>query len=141
MLNQETIATIRRQSKQLVIDIMCRSIDQKQAEDTLVDICLNAIYDSNTEPKWSPSTEALAIRAHQKMMAVKTIAPVPNTETSLKELIIPDIARQTSMANIEKAAILNTLKKHNWNRRKAATELGISERTLYRKTSRYKIEQ
>ncbi len=192
MLNQETIASIRQQSKQLVIDIMCRNIGQTQAEDAVVDICMNAIYHSNTKPEWHPSPEVLAIRAHQKMRDAEIAAPDKETlpkaitprqkkkqdllevwqkhdyDTSLtaeilrikesalrgrltryglnrrnfqKPLVVPDITAQTSMGNIEKAAILKALEKHNWHRKTAADELGISERTLYRKIARYRIEQ
>jgi|GEM_PF-4940943 len=40
----------------------------------------------------------------------------------------------------EKDEILLTLKKHRGNRRRAAEELNISERTLYRKIEKYGIE-
>jgi len=44
-----------------------------------------------------------------------------------------------NLAELEKKAIIEALKKNNGNRRKAAQELGISERTLYRKISDYNI--
>ncbi len=40
----------------------------------------------------------------------------------------------------EKEMITKALKKHNNNRKKAAAELGISERTLYRKLKTYEID-
>jgi DNA-binding NtrC family response regulator len=41
----------------------------------------------------------------------------------------------------EKSLIIKALKKHRGRRRDAASELGISERTLYRKIKEYDIEE
>ncbi len=46
-----------------------------------------------------------------------------------------------SLADKEKEMILKSLQKHNNRRRKAAEELGISERTLYRKIKEYDINE
>ena len=45
-----------------------------------------------------------------------------------------------NMNHIEKDAIVKALKKHNGRRRDAADDLGMSERTLYRKIKQYEIE-
>lgn len=45
-----------------------------------------------------------------------------------------------SLSDREKTAILSALERHNGNRRAAAKELGISERTIYRKLSAYDIK-
>jgi len=39
----------------------------------------------------------------------------------------------------EKEMIIKSLIKNHWNRRNAAQELGISERTIYRKLKEYKL--
>ena len=44
------------------------------------------------------------------------------------------------MKNLEKEAIIRTLRFYNNNRRKTAKSLGISERTLYRKIEDYNLE-
>lgn len=44
-----------------------------------------------------------------------------------------------SLANAEKELIRKALKKHNGRRKEAAAELGISERTLYRKIKEYGV--
>lgn len=47
--------------------------------------------------------------------------------------------RPATMADIEKQAIDAALKRNNGNKRKAAEELGISERTIHRKILDYKL--
>ena len=46
-----------------------------------------------------------------------------------------------SLAERERSAIVKALDRHHGRRRPAAQELGISERTLYRKIKEYKIEE
>ena len=46
-----------------------------------------------------------------------------------------------NLADKEKEFIVKALKKHRGRRRDAALELGISERTLYRKIKEYDIEE
>jgi DNA-binding NtrC family response regulator len=45
-----------------------------------------------------------------------------------------------SMSDVEKAAIDAALRETHGNRRKAAENLGIGERTLYRKLKEYAID-
>jgi DNA-binding NtrC family response regulator len=45
-----------------------------------------------------------------------------------------------SLENMEKDMIGKALKKYNGRRKDAAEELGISERTLYRKIKQYELE-
>ena len=45
-----------------------------------------------------------------------------------------------SIKELEKEAIIRTLKYFNNNRRKTAKSLGLSERTLYRKIDEYGLE-
>jgi len=58
------------------------------------------------------------------------LAPPPNTVT-----ITPGM----SMAEVEKAVILATLRETRGNRRKASEILDIGERTLYRKLKEYQV--
>jgi transcriptional regulator with PAS, ATPase and Fis domain len=44
------------------------------------------------------------------------------------------------MEEWEEAAIRQALEKHNGHREKAARELGIGERTLYRKIKKYGLD-
>lgn len=50
------------------------------------------------------------------------------------------IAENLSIADMEKHLIIKALEKHNGKRKDAAFDLGISERTLYRKIKEYDLE-
>ncbi len=71
----------------------------------------------------------------------------PNTNTVDKEIYYEetdkyyDEAENLSIENLEVSLIKKALKKHNNKRKKAADDLGISERTLYRKIKEYNIQQ
>lgn len=80
----------------------------------------------------------------------ETMAPVYNAPTPI--LIQPnvngnivdhheEIEENLSLADREKEFIVKSLKKHKGRRRDAAAELGISERTLYRKIKEYDIQE
>ena len=64
-----------------------------------------------------------------------TISPAspPTLDTDYEEQIL-------SIAEMEKKMIQKALEKYNGRRKEAATELGISERTLYRKIKEYDID-
>jgi len=52
-----------------------------------------------------------------------------------------EVEESLSLVDMEKDYIIKALKKHKGKRKDAAAELGISERTLYRKIKEYKIEE
>lgn len=52
-----------------------------------------------------------------------------------------DIEENLSISDAEKKLIIKALEKHHGKRKYAAEDLGISERTLYRKIKEYEIEQ
>jgi DNA-binding NtrC family response regulator len=51
-----------------------------------------------------------------------------------------EVEDSNSISDMEKQMILKSLKKFGGKRKDAANELGISERTLYRKIKEYKID-
>ena len=51
-----------------------------------------------------------------------------------------EIEETLSLADMEKMMIIKSLEKYNGKRKNAADELGISERTLYRKIKEYDID-
>jgi transcriptional regulator with PAS, ATPase and Fis domain len=56
-----------------------------------------------------------------------------------EELVHDDVS--LSLADMEKVMIIKALKKHKGRRKDAALDLGISERTLYRKIKEYEINE
>ncbi len=54
---------------------------------------------------------------------------------------VEELEENLSLADMEKELIGKALKKYKGRRKDAATELGISERTLYRKIKHYKIDE
>lgn len=72
-------------------------------------------------------------------------SPSMNNNEDYEEEVIEDIIHEEddsslSLEKKEKEMILKALRKHNNKRKYAASDLGISERTLYRKIKQYEIE-
>lgn len=63
------------------------------------------------------------------------------TNTNDKKIEMIPVEESLNLADHEKEFIVRALKKHRGKRRDAAAELGISERTLYRKIKEYDIEE
>ena len=57
-----------------------------------------------------------------------------------KEVEIEDVEESLSIEEMEKRMIKAALKRHKGRRKEAALQLGISERTLYRKIKQYDLE-
>ena len=64
----------------------------------------------------------------------------PVSEGISKQRELPKLEESLSLERKEKELIIKALNKHNNNRKKAASDLGISERTLYRKIKNYDID-
>jgi len=65
------------------------------------------------------------------------VTPKPATENFEVEILDENL----NLYEMEKNLIIKALKKHNGKRKKAASELGLSERTLYRKIKEYNITE
>lgn len=64
----------------------------------------------------------------------------PKVQSSHIEDIEEYKVESGSLRDNEKEMIINSLKKHKGNRRKAAEELGLSQRTIYRRIQEFDIE-
>ena len=75
---------------------------------------------------------------------LEIIPPVADTNMEVTEdgqpLIRDDAIGEIFMKDLEKEAIIRTLRFFNNNRRKTARSLGVSERTLYRKIKEYDLK-
>ncbi|MBN7813174.1 sigma-54-dependent Fis family transcriptional regulator [Algoriphagus sp. H41] len=61
-------------------------------------------------------------------------------EESIEDIVHEEDDNSLSLEKKEKEMIVRALRKHNNKRKYAASDLGISERTLYRKIKQYEIE-
>jgi DNA-binding NtrC family response regulator len=72
------------------------------------------------------------------------IQPIVNISTNQPQPIVlqhaPEVEESLNIAEKEKELIIKALKKYKGRRRNAAIELGISERTLYRKITEYGLD-
>jgi DNA-binding NtrC family response regulator len=75
----------------------------------------------------------------QNLPASKSIL-ISNNDAQKMTAVHP-VEETLNLADHEREYIIKALKKHRSRRRDAASELGISERTLYRKIKEYDIEE
>ena len=84
----------------------------------------------------------MQVEQHQSSYLPATTTPVRDLAEE-EEFLTPEIIEDeaVSLEDREKHAIVKALERANGNRKQAAAELHISERTLYRKLKGYNIEQ
>ena len=125
---------INRTSEQAEIDIILRQLFSLKQDTELIRKILAGEKDSNV------STVSSIIPDD----SIKVISPIPDTTMEVTEdgqpLIRDDAIGEIIMKDLEKEAIIRTLRFFNNNRRKTARSLGVSERTLYRKIEDYNLE-
>ena len=94
--------------------------------------------------------DLLPANAHTSMPTTNNTTPIlaPVQINNNQPLILDndlqghyEIEESLNIMDKEKELILKALKKHRGRRKDAATDLGISERTLYRKIKEYNIEE
>ncbi len=73
--------------------------------------------------------------------AIPRLLSQSSTAPAFVEDVHEEVEESLSLMENEKTLIIKALKKHRGRRRDAASELGISERTLYRKIKEYDIEE
>jgi DNA-binding NtrC family response regulator len=71
--------------------------------------------------------------------AIQPVQPVIMTNNDIHEHV--EVEESLNIMDKEKELIIKALKKHRSKRKDAALDLGISERTLYRKLKEYNIEE
>jgi DNA-binding NtrC family response regulator len=85
----------------------------------------------------------------QKQVSVPPVSYVPST-AAVQPVLLPhddqihhheEVEESLNIMDKEKELIIKALKKHRGKRRDAALDLGISERTLYRKLKEYDIDE
>ena len=134
MENDRLPIAINKTSEQAEIDIILRQLFSLKQDTELI----RAILSSDNEKSF------LNVNPILPSDDIKIISPLadPNMEVTEdgQPLIRDDAIGEILMKDLEKEAIIRTLRFFNNNRRKTARSLGVSERTLYRKIEDYKLE-
>ena len=110
--------------KHLVYDIMQKEHTIKPEPEPSTSIVLRNLYET-------PQSEFLG-QAPPKTVTVEKNSHIEDTEAVVEESL--------SLEEKEKEMIVKALEKNHGKRKLAAQDLGISERTLYRKLKEYDIE-
>lgn len=87
--------------------------------------------------------------AHNEYQPTHSVAPMHQPVLSHKQPVIlhddihhhEDVEESLNIMDKEKELIIKALKKHKGKRKDASADLGISERTLYRKLKEYDIDE
>jgi transcriptional regulator with PAS, ATPase and Fis domain len=114
--------------KKLVFDLIRRGEIDDTFHETNSRVIKNLFREAKEEIKTPEDVETPAV----DFMAHKNIKNIQDTEEIIEESL--------SLADKEVEMIKKALEKYNGKRKMAAGELGISERTLYRKIKEYGIE-
>ena len=126
---------VNRTSEQAEIDIILRQLFSLKQDTELIRKILGTEKDGNVSP---------IVNSIIPDESMKVISPIPDTTMEVTEdgqpLIRDDAIGEIIMKDLEKEAIIRTLRFFNNNRRKTARSLGVSERTLYRKIEDYNLE-
>ena len=134
MENDRLPIAINKTSEQAEIDIILRQLFSLKQDTELI----RAILSSDNEKSFLNVNPMLP---SEDLKIIPNVAD-PNMEVTEdgQPLIRDDAIGEILMKDLEKEAIIRTLRFFNNNRRKTARSLGVSERTLYRKIEDYKLE-
>ena len=111
-----------------VIDVLMAQVHGSQTQ---------PIHSEPTQPYYPPTSHdsetinILHTPTHQPHI-IDANTTVEDTEEYVEESL--------SLTDAERDMIIRALEKHNGNRRRAAAELNISQRTLYRRINEYGLE-
>ena len=126
---------VNKTTDQAEIDIILRQLFSLKQDTEIIRAILSS--DNN-------DTSILSVNPIIQNDNLKIINPINDKALEVTEdgqpLIRDDAIGEIRMKDLEKEAIIRTLRFYNNNRRKTAKSLGVSERTLYRKIEDYKLE-
>ena len=101
---------------------------------------INRIYTPEVPAVASPNSLLYFENSNQNV-APTFVDSVYNEEDNIEDIEVEEATPESlSLQNNEKDLIIKALEKHRGRRNKAADELGISQRTLYRKIKQYNLE-
>ncbi len=129
--------------KKLVHDILDNDSDSSQLKDKNKELFKSLeepITALPTESK-EADTQVLEIRPEPESSDLVVKDYVDNDFEEVQDVLHITEEESLSLEKKEKEMIIKALKKNNHKRKYAAKDLGISERTLYRKIKQYEIEE
>ena len=122
-------------AQQAEIDIILRQLFSLK-QDTEIIKNLVSIDKENSIINSKPIIQNDDVNIIKSISDTKILEVVDDGNSLIRDDAIGDI----KMKELEKEAIIRTLRFYNNNRRKTARSLGVSERTLYRKIEDYNLE-
>jgi transcriptional regulator with PAS, ATPase and Fis domain len=107
---------------------------------------INRIYTPETQQNVAPNSllyfENNAAADHPVVQNTTIMSGSEDSYEDIEDIEIEENKPESlSLQNNEKDLIIKALEKHKGRRNKAADELGISQRTLYRKIKQYNLEE
>lgn len=123
--------------KKMVINMLREGTDDLSREDR--NAMIARLYNEGSTTGSNPATAALLSEPPSSGYSEKTILDAGNDYTSDFEDHI-EVEESLSLEDREKELIQKALEKHRGKRKYAAQDLGISERTLYRKIKEYDLK-
>jgi len=102
---------------------------------------INRIYTPEAQQNASPSSLLFFENNNQTVQNPTIISNSEDHYEDFEDIEVEENRPESlSLQNNEKDLIIKALEKHNGRRNRAADELGISQRTLYRKIKQYNLE-
>lgn len=136
-IDEKTFNTERELLYKILFDMKGDMNDLKKL---VLDIMQKGSVDSDLHTN---NAQIIAKLSQEESTLINAEPPKSHFNVSQREDIIQDteelVEESLSLEEKEKEFIRKALNKHNGKRKYAAEELGISERTLYRKIKEYKI--
>lgn len=115
--------------KKIVLDLLTRSSEHSQ------------LLKDNHGLFEGLQTSPAPARESQSLISLQSIAPVQPDPIEVQDISHVAEEETLSLEEKEKELIIRALQKNNNKRKYAARDLGISERTLYRKIKQYNLER
>ena len=121
--------------------------DMKKDMDEMKKVITELMANRHTEPQAQPirTEQYYTTPIHQTPEGVNIVhTPAPQQHIIDADTAVEDteeyVEASLSLTDAERDMIIRALDKHNGNRRRAAEELNISQRTLYRRIKEYGLE-
>lgn len=140
MMKNESVASDQFTERDILYKVL---FDMKKDLNDLKKIVVDLIdNDSELKKDFKPENEQIIKKLYNEVRMPETTIQLRDgqTQDQIDEHTIV-IDEPKTLAQIENEMIRKALIKHKGRRKNAAKELGISERTLYRKIIEYKIDE